>query len=50
MPDLVSILIPAFNAERWLGETIRSALDQTWPRKELIRRQFSPFEVRFTRY
>ena len=36
MPDLVSILIPAFNAERWLGETIRSALDQTWPRKELI--------------
>ena len=33
---LVSILIPAYNAERWIGETIQSALNQTWPRKELI--------------
>src|SRR5690349_12910162 len=33
---LVSILIPAFNAERWLGETIESALNQTWPSKEII--------------
>jgi len=36
MAPLVSILIPAYNAERWIGETIRSALAQTWPRKELI--------------
>lgn len=36
MPDLVSILIPAYNAELWLGDTIRSALGQTWPRKEVI--------------
>jgi glycosyltransferase involved in cell wall biosynthesis len=36
MPPLVSILIPAYNAERWIGETIRSALAQTWPRKEII--------------
>jgi glycosyltransferase involved in cell wall biosynthesis len=36
MPALVSILIPAFNAERWLAETIRSATAQTWPRKEVI--------------
>src|SRR5882672_6611417 len=33
---LVSILIPAFNAEQWIGETLRSALAQTWPHKEII--------------
>jgi glycosyltransferase involved in cell wall biosynthesis len=36
MKPLVSILIPAYNAERWIGDTIRSALGQTWPRKEII--------------
>ena len=33
---LVSILIPAFNAHEWIGDTIRSAVAQTWPRKEII--------------
>ena len=33
---LVSILIPAFNAEAWIADTIQSALDQTWPEKEII--------------
>ncbi len=33
---LVSILIPAFNAERWIADTIRSALAQTWSRLEVI--------------
>ena len=33
---LASILIPAYNAERWIGESIQSALNQTWPRKEII--------------
>jgi glycosyltransferase involved in cell wall biosynthesis len=33
---LVSILIPAHNAQEWIGETIRSAIGQTWPRKEII--------------
>jgi glycosyltransferase involved in cell wall biosynthesis len=33
---LVSILIPAYNAEAWIADTIRSAIDQTWPRKEII--------------
>jgi glycosyltransferase involved in cell wall biosynthesis len=33
---LVSILIPVYNAESWLAETIESALAQTWPRKEVI--------------
>jgi glycosyltransferase involved in cell wall biosynthesis len=32
----VSILIPAFNAERWIADTITSALGQTWSRKEII--------------
>lgn len=32
----VSILIPAYNAEAWLADTIRSALAQTWPRKEIV--------------
>jgi Glycosyl transferase family 2 len=33
---LISILIPAYNAQEWIGDTIRSAIDQTWPRKEII--------------
>jgi glycosyltransferase involved in cell wall biosynthesis len=33
---LVSILIPAYNAEKWIAESIQSALDQTWPRTEII--------------
>ena len=36
MTPLVSILIPAYNAEPWIAETIRSALGQTWPNKEII--------------
>ncbi len=36
MQPLVSILIPAYNAEEWIAETIRSAVGQTWPRKEII--------------
>jgi glycosyltransferase involved in cell wall biosynthesis len=33
---LVSILIPCFNAERWIAETLDSALAQTWPNLEII--------------
>jgi glycosyltransferase involved in cell wall biosynthesis len=33
---LVSILIPCYNAERWVGQAIDSALAQTWPNKEVI--------------
>jgi glycosyltransferase involved in cell wall biosynthesis len=33
---LVSILIPTYNAENWIAETLRSALEQTWPHKEII--------------
>jgi len=29
-------LIPAYNAEKWISETIESALSQTWPEKEII--------------
>ncbi|MGO8756730.1 MAG: glycosyltransferase family 2 protein [Terracidiphilus sp.] len=36
MKPLVSILIPAYNAEEWIGDTIQSALAQTWPHKEII--------------
>jgi glycosyltransferase involved in cell wall biosynthesis len=36
MKPLVSILIPAYNAEEWLADTIRSAIRQTWPHKEII--------------
>lgn len=36
MNPLVSILIPAYNAERWITDTIRSALAQTWRKKEII--------------
>ena len=33
---LVSILIPAYNAEEWIAETLRSAVAQTWQPKEII--------------
>jgi glycosyltransferase involved in cell wall biosynthesis len=36
MTPLVSIIIPVYNAEKHLAETIQSALDQTWPDKEII--------------
>ena len=32
----VSILIPCYNAEPWIRQCIQSALDQTWPSKEVI--------------
>jgi len=34
--DLVSILIPCYNSEKWLGETIKSVLSQTWQNIEVI--------------
>ena len=36
MKPLVSILIPAYNAEEWIAYTLQSAIAQTWPRKEII--------------
>ena len=33
---LVSILVPCYNAAAWLGETLSSALSQTWPEKEIV--------------
>ena len=33
---LVSILIPAYNAEKWIRDTILSAINQTWPYIEVI--------------
>jgi glycosyltransferase involved in cell wall biosynthesis len=36
MAELVSVLVPAYNAERWLGATMRSVLAQTWPHIEII--------------
>lgn len=36
MKPLVSIVIPAYNAEKWIAYTLQSATAQTWPRKEII--------------
>jgi glycosyltransferase involved in cell wall biosynthesis len=36
MTELVSILIPTYNAEKWIRDTIKSALNQTWLNKEII--------------
>lgn len=33
---LVSILIPAYNAQDWIADTLRSAIAQTWENKEII--------------
>lgn len=32
----ISILIPCYNADRWIAQAIQSALDQTYPNKEVI--------------
>jgi glycosyltransferase involved in cell wall biosynthesis len=36
LKPLVSILIPAYNSEETIANTIQSAIDQTWQRKEII--------------
>lgn len=36
MKPLVSILMPAYNAGPWIADAIKSALQQTWERKEII--------------
>src|SRR5678809_291985 len=36
MKPLVSILIPAYNVETWIADTLRSAIAQTWVQKEII--------------
>ncbi len=36
MAKRVSILIPAYNAEKWIGRTVESALAQTWADTEII--------------
>jgi glycosyltransferase involved in cell wall biosynthesis len=33
---LVSILIPAYNSQEWIADTLRSAIAQTWEPKEII--------------
>ena len=33
---LVNIIIPCYNAERFVGEAVRSALEQTYPHREII--------------
>ena len=35
-PSLVSILIPAYNSEKYIGECIESALNQTYHNREII--------------
>ena len=36
MKPLVSILIPAYNAEGWIAYALQSAIAQTWQNKEII--------------
>ena len=36
MKPLVSIVIPCYNAERYISASLESALAQTWPHKEII--------------
>jgi glycosyltransferase involved in cell wall biosynthesis len=35
-PDLVSVIIPCFNREKFIVETVQSVLNQTWPYIEII--------------
>lgn len=36
MKPLISILIPAYNAEKWIADALRSAVAQSWTQKEII--------------
>ena len=36
MSDLVSVIIPAYNHEKYIQETIKSLIDQTYDNIELI--------------
>jgi glycosyltransferase involved in cell wall biosynthesis len=36
MDPLVSILIPCYNARPWIAQCIQSAIDQTYPHKEIV--------------
>ena len=36
MTALVSVVVPAFNAARWIGETLASVTAQTWTNLEII--------------
>lgn len=36
MKPLVSILIPAYNSAAWIAQTLRSAIAQSWERKEIV--------------
>lgn len=36
MKPLVSILIPAYNSEQWIADSLESAIAQTWPNKEIL--------------
>ncbi len=36
MPPLVSVIVPAYNAERFLGDAVRSVLRQRWRHLEII--------------
>lgn len=36
MSGSVSILIPCYNAEAWIDQAVRSAVEQTWPACEVI--------------
>jgi len=36
MPSLVTIGIPCYNASQWIAASVQSALDQSWPAREVI--------------
>ena len=36
MPPLVSIGIPCYNAAQWIAASVQSAIDQSWPAREII--------------
>ena len=36
VPALISIVIPCFNSARWIAAAVGSALEQTWPTKEVL--------------
>jgi hypothetical protein len=45
MQALVLILIPAYSAQRWVCNTIKSAIAQTWPALAPGKRSLLPLTV-----
>ncbi len=53
MSSVVSVIMPVYNSERFVGDAIRSVIQQSWPSWELIvvndgKKRFGPLKIIMT--